>query len=596
MGRELGSQYVLEKVIGRGATGEVWRGWDRNQTPLAFKVLHESLGRDPEVVRRFVQERAILTGLSHQNLVRVRDLVVEGDKLAIVMDYISGSDLRGRLAGRGALPPAEACRIGAEVAAGLAAAHAAGVVHRDIKPENILLDDEASPPVSKLTDFGVAKIAQQSSTGRSTMLTGTPQYTAPELFDGQPPTPAADLYALGILLYEMCCGVTPFVGDSALAVLRRHAEQEAGRPEGIPDPLWELIAQLLAKAPQERLATAGPATRVSNVLTALAQDLSGVRAAPTLSAPPAATPLVHSRPTELGTGAHRPAGARPRRSRTVVLAVALGTVIAIALGAGAAAALGAFGTSGDNPGTGSGAAPGAAGATPGPAPGESPAASPSPSPSPSPGLMPSLTGMSESQARRAIPAGVAVEVLAEPPPLGTPDGVVLDQQPAAGEPIGDRVVLTVSATSVILALVDLAPIFDGNFDVERVELEGEISIGSSLIRRLSMGSGYSPDPVVVEYNLGRRFTALTGTAGHDDRSEWVDAEVLLEIFGDGRELYETSLMVGAPVSLDVDVTNVLRLQFRWTPLSTDRRYSSVDLVLFEPALVPEPGYDPHDEP
>jgi serine/threonine-protein kinase len=274
----LGSGYVLEGAIARGATGEVWRGRSNaDGSPFAFKVLHYALGRDPEKVRRFVQESAILTGLDHPNLVKVYDLVVEGETLAIVMDLIEGRDLRGILTEHGSLLPAEACRIGAQTAAGLTAVHEAGVVHRDIKPENVLMDLRVMPPAVRLTDFGIARIAEQSGSARSTMLVGTPQYVAPEVFDGHAPTPASDLYALGIMLYEMCCGTTPFAGGSTLQVLRRHVECAPGRPPGIPDPLWELIAGLLAKNPAER---PGPSARLVDHLTALGRDLIGVSAVP----------------------------------------------------------------------------------------------------------------------------------------------------------------------------------------------------------------------------------------------------------------------------------------------------------------------------
>ncbi|WP_460364386.1 serine/threonine-protein kinase, partial [Actinocorallia lasiicapitis] len=295
MERPLGSKYVLEFTLGRGATGEVWRGRSADGTALAFKVLHDALSRDPETVRRFLRESSILLGLAHPNLVRVHDLVAEGEVLAIVMDLVTGGDLRGLLERRGTFAPAEVCRIGAEAAAGLAAVHQAGVVHRDIKPENMLLDGTEQPPGVRVTDFGIARIAEQSGSGRSTMLVGTPQYVAPEVFDGQAPTHAADLYALGITLYEMCCGVTPFAGGSTLQILRRHVDDAPGRPGGVPEPLWELIAALLAKDPAAR---PGPTAAVANQLTALAVDLAGLPAAPALTDPPPSTPLIQYQPTD----------------------------------------------------------------------------------------------------------------------------------------------------------------------------------------------------------------------------------------------------------------------------------------------------------
>jgi len=291
MERPLGSRYVLEAALGRGATGEVWRGRSADGVALAFKVLHETLAHDPDTVRRFLQESTILVHLAHPNLVRVHDLVAEGETLAIVMDLVNGRDLRDVLAEYGTVPPAEACRLAADTAAGLAAVHEAGIVHRDIKPENALLDLSERPPRVRLTDFGIAKIAEQPGSGRFTMLVGTPQYVAPEVFDGNPPTPASDLYALGIMLYELCCGITPFAGGSAPQILRRHVDEAPGRPAGIPEPLWRLITGLLAKDPADRQPRAAA---LVNRLTALAHDLGGVPRAPVRREPP---PLVRGRPT-----------------------------------------------------------------------------------------------------------------------------------------------------------------------------------------------------------------------------------------------------------------------------------------------------------
>lgn len=323
-GRPLGSRYVLETMLGRGATGEVWRGTDTDGTPLAFKLIHQSLLSDPEVVHRFLQEKSVLTGLDHPHLVRVRDLVAEGNTLAIVMDLVEGGDVRSLLATRRTLPPAEACRIAADVAAALAAVHAAGVIHRDVKPANVLLDAGSDPPMVKLTDFGIAKVTERSTASQSTMLVGTPAYVAPEVIDGRQPTPAADLYGLGVMLYEMCCGVPPYVGESALAVLRQHADYLPGRPPGIPDPLWDVLWSLLAKDPATRL---GPAGRVATMLTALSHDLAGAPAPPPLTAPPPPVPGTEAATMVVDPVPHDPGGRRLPRPLLVGLVV-LGLVAA----------------------------------------------------------------------------------------------------------------------------------------------------------------------------------------------------------------------------------------------------------------------------
>jgi Protein kinase domain len=304
--RPLGSSYILEDFIGRGAMGQVWRGRDRDGHQLAFKLLRSELTEDPKVVQRFVQERSILTSIQHPNVVSMRDLVVEGETLAIVMDFVDGGDLRAMLSGARTLPPARVAELGAGIAAGLAAVHAAGVIHRDVKPENVLVDASSSPGRPRLTDFGIARYVQGEGTSRArTMLVGTPQYIAPELIDGKDPTPATDLYALGIMLYELVCGVTPFAGGSTLAVLRNHAEHHPGRPPGVPDSLWDLISWLLGKQPDSRPQSA---SQVATLLDALVPELAGLPAAAALQEPPEPEPSVHTQMTEM---AIRPATAAP---------------------------------------------------------------------------------------------------------------------------------------------------------------------------------------------------------------------------------------------------------------------------------------------
>ena len=161
--RLLGSQYRLSAQIGRGGMGEVWRGVDAQGRPRAFKLLLPHYAQDAEVVRRFLAERQVLTSVRDPNVVGVHDLVIEGSTLGIVMDLVEGQDLRHYLMERGTLSSGMACRIGVQVASGLAAIHAMRIVHRDVKPENILLDLRDDLPSARLTDFGVAKVLEETS-------------------------------------------------------------------------------------------------------------------------------------------------------------------------------------------------------------------------------------------------------------------------------------------------------------------------------------------------------------------------------------------------------------------------------------------------
>ncbi|MEU4498813.1 serine/threonine-protein kinase, partial [Streptomyces sp. NPDC023998] len=285
MARNIGSRYTAHQILGRGSAGTVWLG-EGPEGPVAIKLLREDLASDQELVGRFVQERTALLGLEHPKVVAVRDLVVDGNDLALVMDLVRGTDLRTRLDRERRLAPEAAVAIIADVAEGLAAAHAAGVVHRDVKPENILLDMEgplgpAGSHPAVLTDFGVAKLidtprrtkALRPTGGQSPNppgIIGTPDYVAPEIVEGLPPRAAVDIYALATVLYELLAGFTPFGGGHPGAVLRRHVTETVVPLPGIPDELWQLIVQCLAKAPASRLRASELAARLHDLLPLLA--------------------------------------------------------------------------------------------------------------------------------------------------------------------------------------------------------------------------------------------------------------------------------------------------------------------------------------
>ncbi|BDA65097.1 serine/threonine-protein kinase [Actinomyces capricornis] len=319
--RRLGSSYLLEALIGSGAQGEVWRGRRvDSQEPLAFKILRADLVDNPDVIDRFIKERSTLMRVRSPYVVAIRDVVIEGQTFAIAMDYVEDGDLRDLLRAEGTMTPAGLAAMGLRISQGLGAVHDAGVVHRDIKPANILLsglpapgDDGAAPAgpsggtgvaisasaqtaltpqslpapdtvVPRVADFGVARICDAFTSAHLTGAIGTPLYMAPEILSAQAPTPAADIYSLGIMLYEMACGITPFVGEPA-RLLAQHARYEPGRPDGVPDALWELIASMLAKQPSSR----PPIAYIIQRLEVLQTALAGLPAARRLPAPPVST-------------------------------------------------------------------------------------------------------------------------------------------------------------------------------------------------------------------------------------------------------------------------------------------------------------------
>ncbi|MBX4179590.1 serine/threonine-protein kinase, partial [Streptomyces geysiriensis] len=274
MARKIGSRYTAHQILGRGSAGTVWLG-EGPEGPVAIKLLREDLASDQELVSRFVQERTALLGLEHPHVVSVRDLVVDGNDLALVMDLVRGTDLRTRLDRERRLAPEAAVAVVADVADGLAAAHAAGVVHRDVKPENVLLDMQGplgpggSHP-ALLTDFGVAKLIDTPRRTRATKIIGTPDYLAPEIVEGLPPRASVDIYALATVLYELLAGFTPFGGGHPGAVLRRHVTETVVPLPGIPDELWQLLVQCLAKAPASRLRASELGARLRELLPLLA--------------------------------------------------------------------------------------------------------------------------------------------------------------------------------------------------------------------------------------------------------------------------------------------------------------------------------------
>ncbi|MEU4511011.1 protein kinase [Nonomuraea wenchangensis] len=273
----LGSRYTLLEEIGGGGMGTVWRARERDTGEVvAVKLLRDGLAGDPDLVLRFVQERNVMRALRHPSIVTVRDFVVEGDRLALVMDLVEGGDLRDLLRRRGTLPAGEAARLLAQVAAALAAAHAAGVAHRDVKPGNVLI--EAGTGLARLTDFGVARIVHGPGLTQTSSIIGTPAYLAPEVAGGDAATPAVDVYALGLILYELLAGRPPFVGEHPMALLRQHASSMPRRLPGMPDVLWQVIAACVAKEPGARPEAAAVARALTD-------------AAPSLAAHPALPPI-----------------------------------------------------------------------------------------------------------------------------------------------------------------------------------------------------------------------------------------------------------------------------------------------------------------
>jgi serine/threonine protein kinase len=250
--------YLVEEVIGRGGFGVVLKARDPKLARIvAIKVLAPHLAASGTACQRFRREALSAAAVAHEHVITI--FAVDDDPLPyLVMQFVAGQSLQDKLDREGPLGIKEALRIGMQTAAGLAAAHKQGLVHRDIKPANILLENGIERV--KLTDFGLARAADDASLTRSGTIAGTPQYMSPEQARGETVDARSDLFSLGTVLYAMLTGRSPFRADSTLAVLKRVCD-DPPRPirevnPDVPEWLAALIDRLLAKAPADRPASA----------------------------------------------------------------------------------------------------------------------------------------------------------------------------------------------------------------------------------------------------------------------------------------------------------------------------------------------------
>lgn len=257
-------RYRVLRLLGRGASGEVWQARDeRLGRDVALKRLVENQRRDAAALERFQREMRLASAQAHPNIVAVHDMQVVGEDAYLIMEYMPGGSLEGRLAS-GPLPDAEARRIAREVLEGLAALHAAGIVHRDVKPSNILLDAQGR---AKLGDFTVARAAVSGETlglTRTGAPVGTPAYMAPEQARGTAATPRSDLYSLGATLYAAIAGEPPIRVDglSDIEALLKVAQDRPALPlPAAADATNRALARALARDPTERFASADEMAR-----------------------------------------------------------------------------------------------------------------------------------------------------------------------------------------------------------------------------------------------------------------------------------------------------------------------------------------------
>ncbi|HSC86891.1 MAG TPA: serine/threonine-protein kinase [Polyangiaceae bacterium] len=259
VGEIVADRYRIDRLIGEGAMGAVFRAEHIHMQKLvALKVLHRETNANPEVVKRFEREAIAAGRIVHPHVATAQDFGQLADgSFYLVLEYVAGRSVRDLLEEEGALPVQRSILIAEQVATALAAAHQSGIVHRDLKPENVMLLGDSDGDFVKVLDFGLAKLGQDD--GTDTKLTkmgavyGTPQYMAPEQASGSEVDHRADLYALGVMLYEMLKGEPPFQAEQMVALLVKHmTEEPPPLPPSIPPELADLVFSLLAKQVDQR--------------------------------------------------------------------------------------------------------------------------------------------------------------------------------------------------------------------------------------------------------------------------------------------------------------------------------------------------------
>jgi eukaryotic-like serine/threonine-protein kinase len=258
-----GGRYRVERELGHGGMATVYLARDQElERPVALKILAAHLAGEPGFYERFVREARMAARLSHPNIVQVFDAGEEDQRPFIVMEYVPGRTLAEETRQRGKLDAARVVDLALQICGGLELAHASGLVHRDIKPQNLVLREDG---VVKIADFGIARAAEATKLTQIGSVLGTAAYLAPEQATGEPVTAAADIYSLGVVLYELLSGRTPYEFNSlAELVLKQREEPIAGLREvepSVPERLEAVIMRCLARNPDYRPRSAAELAR-----------------------------------------------------------------------------------------------------------------------------------------------------------------------------------------------------------------------------------------------------------------------------------------------------------------------------------------------
>ena len=271
--------YEVSGVVGAGAMGVVLKASDKSlDRTVAIKVLSPHLASNGAARKRFAREAKAAAAVLHPNVIAIHGVSNDQSLPHLVMPYVRGTSLQKRISDEGSLPINEVLRIGAQIAAGLAAAHAQGLVHRDIKPANILLEEGVERVA--ITDFGLARAVDDASLTRTGIIAGTPQYMSPEQSRGESLDQRSDLFSLGSVMYAMCVGRPPFRSETTYGVIQRiNNDQPTPIREinpDVPDWLAAIVMKLIAKSPDDRFKSAAYAAELLESCLAHVQQPSSV--------------------------------------------------------------------------------------------------------------------------------------------------------------------------------------------------------------------------------------------------------------------------------------------------------------------------------
>jgi serine/threonine protein kinase/tetratricopeptide (TPR) repeat protein len=252
-------RYQVIEELGSGGMGRVYKVFDTEvREKLALKVLNPEIALEVQMIERFRNELKLARTISHRNICRMYDLGREGDTYYIIMEYVSGEDLKSFIRRVGALPVGKAVSVARQICDGLAEAHRVGVVHRDLKPQNIMIDRDGN---ARIMDFGIARSVKGKGITGAQAIVGTPEYMSPEQVEGKEADRRSDIYALGVVLFEMVTGRLPFEGETPLAVAVQHKTEPAPDPAAInpqvPEDLKRVVLTCLEKSRDARFQSVG---------------------------------------------------------------------------------------------------------------------------------------------------------------------------------------------------------------------------------------------------------------------------------------------------------------------------------------------------